>query len=87
MVFFTHEPKRYWGLEECYELCIFVTNTPPGRQQAPNLSVLLSVERGNPVRLPYKKGRRTVRNAHDRTGLGCPKKRMPCCNGADMTRI
>ena len=31
-------------------LCAFVTHTPPGRKQPPD--ILLQVERGNPVLLP-----------------------------------
>jgi len=31
---------------------VLVTHTPPGRQQAPNPTVLLQAERGNPVSLP-----------------------------------
>lgn len=44
---------------------------------------LLKGERGNPVSLLIHSGQRATRHAYGGAGLGCRKKRTPCCNGAD----
>ena len=64
--------RSFWAL---------VTHIPPGRQQAPNPA---DFESGTwkPGIAPHQ-GKRAVRHAHSDAGLGCRKKRRPCCNGAD----
>jgi len=44
---------------------------------------LFKAERGNPVSLPVRSGQRIAKSAYGGAGLGCRKKPMPCCNGAD----
>ncbi len=63
--------------------CLLVAYTLPGRQPAPTPRALLIGKRGNPVSLLTESGQRAVRCAYGGAGLGCRKKRRPCCNGTD----
>ena len=81
-VAFTLEPKGTEGGKNDRN-CILVTHASFGRKQRPNPALLLGAERGNPVS-PLLGGQQTARAAYGGAGLGGRKKRMLCCNRADM---
>ena len=85
-----NKPKRLLGLSQkaseagCSSLhCDIVGHKLPGREQAPNPTYSWKRNLETPYRSRHGSGQRAVRHAYGGAGLGCWKKRMPCCNGAD----
>jgi hypothetical protein len=79
---FTLEPTRQCLRDEYLAGVLVVTHRQTGRWQVPKPVLLLGTERGNPVSL-LARGQQIARSAYGGAGLGCRKKRMPCCNGGD----
>ena len=61
--------------------CAFVTQTPPGPEQAPNPTYFGKWN----VATPYRslRGQQAARFADGGAGIGTRKKRTPSCNGTD----
>ena len=59
-----------------------MTDTFPGREQAPNPAHFGKRNVETPVRLLVR-GQRLVKEAYGRAGIGYQKKQMLLCNGAD----
>jgi hypothetical protein len=58
-------------------------HTIPGSKMAPTALIIISdMELGNPYTLLIR-GMEVVRPTDSVDGTGCPKKRMPACNGQD----
>jgi hypothetical protein len=58
-------------------------HTIPGSEMAPTVFTIISdMELGNPY-TPLKRGMEVMRPTDSVDGTGCPKKRMPACNGWD----
>ena len=74
--------NRRWGWR-LDPMCHLVVTMPPGRKQASNPAYFSKWNVETPYRSRLRPGQRIARDAHGGAGLGCRKKRMPGCNGAD----
>ncbi len=63
--------------------CRLVATLPPGRKQASNPAYFSERTVETPYRSRLRPGQPIARDAYGGAGLGCRKKRMPRCNGAD----